>query len=54
MYLTKITKKIPKKTKKFIIKELITFLKNKEDKEEKAIVHAYFEKREYEKIKKVH
>ena len=54
MYLTKITKKIPKKTKKFIIKELITFLKNKEDKEKKAIVNAYFEKRDYEKIKKVH
>lgn len=54
MYLTKITKKIPKKTKKLIINELITFLKNKEDKEKKAIVHAYFEKQEYEKIKKVH
>lgn len=54
MYLTKITKKIPKKTKKFIIKELITFLKNKEYKEKKAIVHAYFEKQEYEKNKKVH
>jgi len=47
-------KKIPKKTKKFIINELLTFLKNKEDKEKKVIVHAYFEKQKYEKNKKVH
>lgn len=47
-------KKIPKKIKKIIINELMTFLKNKEDKEKKAIVYAYSEKKEYEKIKKVH
>ena len=54
MYLTKIIKKISKKTKEVIINEIIKFLKGKEDKEKKAIIHAYFEKREYEKNKKVH
>ena len=54
MYLTKITKKIPKKTKEVIINEIIKFLKGKEDREKKAIIHAYFEKNKYEKNKKVH
>ena len=47
-------KKIPRKTKEIIINELMKFLRGKQDKEKKAIVHAYFEKREYEKTKKVH
>jgi hypothetical protein len=46
-------KKIPKETKKYIINELIKFLKNKEDREKRAIIHAYFEKKKYEKTKKL-
>ena len=47
-------KKIHRKKKEVIINEIIKFLKGKEDREKKAVIHAYFEKREYEKNKKVH
>ena len=45
------------KSIKGVCSELIAaqeFLKGKEDREKKAVIHAYFEKREYEKNKKVH
>jgi len=47
-------KKIPKKVRETIINELMVFLRGKQDKEKKAIAYAYFEKKEYEKTRKVH
>jgi hypothetical protein len=47
-------KKIPKKVRETIINDLMIFLRGKQDKERKAIAYAYFEKKEYEKNKKLH
>ena len=47
-------KKMSKKTREYITNEFIRYFKIKQDIERKKIIHAYFEKKEYEKIKKVH
>jgi hypothetical protein len=48
------TKKMSKEVKKYLKNELMKYIKTKQDAEKKIINHAYFEKKEYEKIKKVH
>jgi poly(A) polymerase Pap1 len=47
-------KKMSKKTREYIANEFIRYFKIKKDIERKKIIHAYFEKKEYEKTKKVH
>lgn len=47
-------KKISKGVKKYLTNEIIRYLNIKKDIERKKIAHAYFEKKEYEKTKKVH
>jgi len=43
-----------KKVRKYVSNELIRYFKIKQDIEGKKIIHAYFEKKEYEKTKKIH
>ena len=47
-------KKIPKRIKKYLTNEIMRYVNIKKDIERKKIIHAYFEKKEYEKTKKVH
>jgi hypothetical protein len=47
-------KKMSKKTREYITNEVMRYFKIKQDIERKKIIHAYFEKKEYEKTKKVH
>ena len=47
-------KKMSKKVRKYVSNEFIRYFKIKQDIERKKIIHAYFEKKEYEKIKKIH
>jgi hypothetical protein len=47
-------KKMSKKTREYITNEVMRYFKIKQDIERKKIIHAYFEKKEYEKIKKLH
>jgi hypothetical protein len=47
-------KKMSKKTREYITNEAMRYFKIKQDIKRKKIIHAYFEKKEYEKTKKVH
>jgi spore coat protein CotF len=47
-------KKMSKEVRKYLKNELMKYVKTKQDVEKKIINHAYFEKKEYEKNKKVH
>jgi poly(A) polymerase Pap1 len=47
-------KKMSKKTREYITNEFIRHFKIKQDIERKKIIHAYFEKKEYEKRNKLH
>ena len=47
-------KKMSKNTRKYITNEVIRYFKIKQDIERRKIIHAYFEKKEYEKTKKIH
>ena len=47
-------KKISQKKTDQIIDELLKFVHGKSNDEKKKITYAYFEKKEYEKIKKLH
>jgi poly(A) polymerase Pap1 len=47
-------KKMSKKTREYITNEFIRYFKIKQDIERKKIIHAYFEKKEYEKRNKLH
>ena len=48
------TKKMSKQVKEYLKNEFIKYIKVKQDAQKKAINHAYLEKKEYEKNKKVH
>ena len=43
-----------KKTREYITNEFIRYFKIKKNIERKKIIHAYFEKKEYEKRNKLH
>ena len=43
-----------KKVRKYVSNELIRYFKIKQDIERRKIIHAYFEKKEYEKRNKLH
>ena len=47
-------KKMSKKVRKYVSNEFIRYFKIKQNIERKKIIHAYFEKKEYEKTKKIH
>ena len=47
-------KKMSKKVRKYLSNEFIRYFKIKQDIERKKIIHAYSEKKEYEKTKKIH
>ena len=47
-------KKIPQRKTDQIIDELLKFVHGKPTEEKKKITYAYFEKKEYEKTKKLH
>ena len=48
------TKKMSKQVKNYLKNEFIKYIKVKQDVQKKVIDHVYFEKKEYEKNKKVH
>lgn len=48
------TKKMSKQVKEYLKNEFMKYIRAKQDAQKKAINHAYLEKKEYEKIKKVH
>ena len=43
-----------KQVKEYLKNEIVRYFKIKQDIEKRKIIHAYLEKKEYEKIKKVH
>ena len=46
-------KKMSKKTREYITNEIVKYFKIKQDIEKRKIIHAYLEKKEYEKKRKL-